>query len=202
VREVAIVPDGSWLASGGDDGSVRIWDAGTGAVRATLTGHTDRVREVAIAPDGSWLASASNDRVGADPGCGHPDGARHPAGERRADRVRHGTEQRSRRIRRKKASTTFTFVRRQDQTGHRQRHPTDDQAPLPPVKSTTTSPYRSHPPPRPPASLWSPPPRLRGRTPPAVALRRRRSTLLGTNRATAALPGKSEQVRPRVLHGL
>ena len=28
---VAFAPDGTWLASAGDDGSVRIWDPATGA---------------------------------------------------------------------------------------------------------------------------------------------------------------------------
>jgi WD40 repeat protein len=58
---VAIAPDGSWLPSAGNDGSVRIWDAATGAARTTLTGHTAPVNAVAIAPDRSWLASADDD---------------------------------------------------------------------------------------------------------------------------------------------
>jgi WD40 repeat protein len=61
VREVAIAPDGSWLATASADGTARIWDPVTGTQRHTLTGHTDAVREVAIAPDGSWLATASAD---------------------------------------------------------------------------------------------------------------------------------------------
>ena len=54
---VAIAPDGSWLASGHEDGSVRIWDRVTGEQRAVLTGQAEAVTAVAIAPDGSWLAS-------------------------------------------------------------------------------------------------------------------------------------------------
>ncbi|MFE2424879.1 NB-ARC domain-containing protein [Streptomyces hokutonensis] len=63
VRSVAIAPDGSWLASAGDDRTVRIWDRTTGTCTATLTGHAYRVESVAIAPDGSWLASAGDDRT-------------------------------------------------------------------------------------------------------------------------------------------
>src|SRR5262249_31707213 len=60
VRAVAIAPEGSWVAGGGD-GSVRAWDAASGAERARLTGHTGRVQAVAIAPDGTWLASGGAD---------------------------------------------------------------------------------------------------------------------------------------------
>ena len=42
VRAVAIAPDGSWLASGDADGSVRIWDPATGQLRAVLTGQAGR----------------------------------------------------------------------------------------------------------------------------------------------------------------
>ena len=58
---VAIAPDGTWLATGSNDGAVRIWDPATGQQRAALTGHAGPVRAVAIAPDGSWLASGGQD---------------------------------------------------------------------------------------------------------------------------------------------
>ena len=61
VAAVAIAPDGSWLATGGSDGTARIWDAATGQPRATLTGHAGLVAAVAIAPDGSWLATGGSD---------------------------------------------------------------------------------------------------------------------------------------------
>ena len=60
VRAVAIAPDGTWLATAGGDGMVRIW-AADGTPRATLTGHDGPVRAVAIAPDGTWLATAGGD---------------------------------------------------------------------------------------------------------------------------------------------
>jgi WD40 repeat protein len=33
---VAVAPDGYWLATAGQDGAVRIWEAATGAVRAVM----------------------------------------------------------------------------------------------------------------------------------------------------------------------
>jgi hypothetical protein len=58
---LAVAPDGYWLASASDDGTVRIWDPVTGTALHTLTGHTDGVQALVAAPDGSWLASASGD---------------------------------------------------------------------------------------------------------------------------------------------
>ena len=63
VLAVAYAPDGATLATGGEDGTVRIWDARTGQQQQELTGHTDWVRSVAYAPDGATLATGSNDRT-------------------------------------------------------------------------------------------------------------------------------------------
>src|SRR5664279_4515315 len=61
VRALAAAPDGSWLASADQDGTVRIWDPATGAATHTLTGHTGGVLALPAAPDGSWLASAGEE---------------------------------------------------------------------------------------------------------------------------------------------
>jgi WD40 repeat protein len=58
---MVVAPEGSWLASGSYDGTVRIWDAATGRERAALTGHSGSVAAVVVAPDGSWLASGGRD---------------------------------------------------------------------------------------------------------------------------------------------
>ena len=54
-------PDGSKIASGSWDDTVRIWDAETGAQIRTLDGHTSIVTSVAYSPDGSKIVSGSWD---------------------------------------------------------------------------------------------------------------------------------------------
>ena len=61
VNSVVIAPDGTWLATGSRDKTVRIWDPATGQQRARLTGHTGPVNSVVIAPDSTWLATGSRD---------------------------------------------------------------------------------------------------------------------------------------------
>jgi hypothetical protein len=62
VNALAWAPDGTRLASAGNDGQVRIWNPDTGTHK-TLTGHTDWVNALAWSPDGTHLASAGNDRL-------------------------------------------------------------------------------------------------------------------------------------------
>ena len=61
LRSVAWSPDGSQLASGSIDKTVKIWNANTGRVSRTLTEHDGAVTSVAWSPDGTQLASGSLD---------------------------------------------------------------------------------------------------------------------------------------------
>jgi WD40 repeat protein len=61
VHSVAFSPDGSLLASGGGDGTVKLWRASDGALQRTLTGHTSDVNSVAFSRVGGLLASADAD---------------------------------------------------------------------------------------------------------------------------------------------
>ena len=63
VTSIAFSPDGTILASGSWDDTVRVWDAATGDTLNTLTGHTRGVESIAFSPDGSTLASGSWDRT-------------------------------------------------------------------------------------------------------------------------------------------
>lgn len=57
----AFSPDGADLATGGDDGQVKLWEPGTGRLRRTMSGHTAGVMGVAFSPDGRTLVSGSED---------------------------------------------------------------------------------------------------------------------------------------------
>jgi WD40 repeat protein len=60
---VAFSPDGRRLATGGEENTVKIWDAHTGRELHTLRGHHGEVYTLAFSSDqdGRWVASAGED---------------------------------------------------------------------------------------------------------------------------------------------
>jgi WD40 repeat protein len=69
---VAYSPDGSIVASGGDDGAIKLWRGVDGMLLRTLTGHQApppgnsapaMIQSLSFSPDGTLLASAGNDNA-------------------------------------------------------------------------------------------------------------------------------------------
>ncbi|CAG8491779.1 7743_t:CDS:2 [Ambispora leptoticha] len=63
ILTVSFSPDGSQLATGSGDTTVRIWDLNTETAHFTCSGHTSWVLYIAWSPDGKYLASGSMDNT-------------------------------------------------------------------------------------------------------------------------------------------
>ncbi|KAF8927044.1 hypothetical protein BGZ58_010674 [Dissophora ornata] len=61
VLSLAYSPCSRWIASGGSDKTVRLWDLHDASQGRTLEGHTDKVNTVAFSPDGPQIASGGDD---------------------------------------------------------------------------------------------------------------------------------------------
>ncbi|KAG9299423.1 hypothetical protein G9A89_009375 [Geosiphon pyriformis] len=63
ILSVSFSPDGTQLATGSGDTTVRIWDLNTETPHHTCSGHTNWVLYIAWSPDGKYLASGSMDNT-------------------------------------------------------------------------------------------------------------------------------------------
>lgn len=59
-QTLALSPDGAWLVTGGANGALRVWSAGTGLLVETLEGHEAPLVSLAFRPDGQRLASGDS----------------------------------------------------------------------------------------------------------------------------------------------
>ena len=63
INRIAWSPDGTYLASPSNDGTIRIWDASGRGCAHTLQKNSTEVLSVAWSPDGQFLASSSGNKV-------------------------------------------------------------------------------------------------------------------------------------------
>ena len=64
VSTIAFSPNSRWIAGGSGDGTIRVWDAGTGDLIHEFNDHTESVWKVDFSPDSKWLLSVSLDGRG------------------------------------------------------------------------------------------------------------------------------------------
>ena len=64
ISSVSFSPDGTTLATGSSDKTVKLLDVGSASVTKTIeTGHEDYIRSVSFSPDGTTLATGSGDKT-------------------------------------------------------------------------------------------------------------------------------------------
>jgi len=63
VLSAAYSPDGKMIASGDDDGMLRLWDIATGETVHVFAGHESAINSLVFSPDGKTLLSGSYDQT-------------------------------------------------------------------------------------------------------------------------------------------
>lgn len=62
VRTLAWSPNGRYIASGGDDETIQVWEAASGQLVSTYHHHSHWIHAVSWSPDGRHIASVSGDK--------------------------------------------------------------------------------------------------------------------------------------------
>ncbi|OWK43508.1 eIF2A-related protein [Fimbriiglobus ruber] len=57
VGSIALSPDGQFIATGGLDGTIRLWEVATGQLARAMIGHDSYIGGLAFSADGAYLAS-------------------------------------------------------------------------------------------------------------------------------------------------
>ncbi|MCF2145299.1 AAA-like domain-containing protein [Desmonostoc muscorum LEGE 12446] len=60
LNHLTFSPDGKIIASGGDDGTIKLWH-NNGTAIATISSHTNKVKSISFSPNSKIIASASQD---------------------------------------------------------------------------------------------------------------------------------------------
>lgn len=61
VRIITFSPDGKQIASGSEDGIIKLWDTVTGSLQQTLSGHSKEITAMAFLPDGKLIMSGAHE---------------------------------------------------------------------------------------------------------------------------------------------
>ncbi|GFR19764.1 hypothetical protein TNCT_196761, partial [Trichonephila clavata] len=62
VNTLKFSPDGRWIASGSEDGVIKLWDLPAGKLRTEFKGHSSGVSDIEFHPNELLLGSCSSDQ--------------------------------------------------------------------------------------------------------------------------------------------